>query len=285
MNQTTTKEKTKQLTFNDFSTIESLRNNTNVKMKYHFNGEDFTFESDEYFYEWCHRADITVKQESAEYLDKETKIYYQNPNAAFYEELETFFHVLPNTIKSIKENSIKFLIDELIKFYKADYPTNIPNVQKEWRDYADKMLSLIDFYKGKIYKEDLEIYKIENKRSIFHLKIKLSVNAKNILKIVMGSYPKRFQNYFNKLADNAFLNYFLKNTELYDSIELAALRNVNDMILENEYFGPQEISPEDAYENYKDVCLGEMGNADWIAFVKSCHSLYNYINPRTNKNK
>jgi hypothetical protein len=285
MNQTTTKEKTKQLTYNDFATIESLRYNKNVKMKYHYNGEDFTFESDEYFYEWCHRADITVKQESAEYLDKETKIYYQNPNACFYEELETFFHVLPNTIKSIKENSIKFLIDELIKFYKSDYPTNIPNVQKEWRDYGDKMLSLIDFYKGKIFENDTQIHKIETDRSIFHLKIKLSVNAKNILKIVMGSYPKRFQNHFNTLKDNAFLNYFWNNTEMYDSIELAALRNVNDMILENEFFGQQEISPEEAYENYKDVCLGEMGNADWIAFVKSCHSLYNYINPRTNKNK
>jgi hypothetical protein len=285
MNQTTTKKETKQLTFNDFSTIESLRYNKNVKMKYHYNGEDFTFESDEFFYEWCHRADITVKQESAEYLDKETNIYYNNGCSPYYEELPTFFHVLPNTIKSIKENSIRFFIHQLIKFYQADYPTNIPNIQQEWRDYAEKMLNLIDFYKKKITKNDVQIHKIETEKSIFYLKIKLSVNVKNILKILLGSYPRRFKNHFNTLADNAFLNYFWKNTEMYDFAELAALRNLNELILESDDFGRIEISPERAYENYKDVCLGEMGNADWIAFVKSCHSNYNYINPRTNKNK
>ena len=101
----------------------------------------------------------------------------------------------------------------------------------------------------------------------------------------MGSYPKRFQNYFNTLKDNAFLTYFWVNTPIYDDAELEALRNLNELILERENFGPQEISPEEAYENYRDVCLGEKGHADWIAFVDCCHSNYNYINPRNNKNK
>ena len=285
MKKTLTKQQTKQINVDDFCEIDALKIYKDIKMKYHFNGEDFTFESDEFFYEWCHRADITIKKESAQYLDKETKILYENPNAPFYEELDTFFHVLPNTIKSIKENCLKFFISELIKFYEADFPTNSPSIQQEWRDYGNKMLNLIHFYKGKIYKEDVEIYKIENKRSIFHLKIKLSVNVKNILKILMGSYPKRFQNYFNTLPDNAFLNYFWVNTPMYDDAELEALRNLNDLIVERENFGPVEISPEEAYANYRDVCLGEKGDADWIGFVQSCHSNYNYIDPRTNKNK
>jgi hypothetical protein len=282
---TLTKQETKQINLDDFCEIDALKIYKDIKMKYYFNGEDFTFESDEFFYEWVHDADYTIKEQCAQYFQRNTNILIENTHAPFYEELDTFFHVLPNTIKSIKENCLKFFIAELIKFYEADFPTNSASIQQEWRDYGDKMLSLIDFYKGGIYKEDVEIYKIENKRSIFNLKIKLSVNAKNILKIVIGSYPKRFQNHFNTLPHNAFLTYFWVNTPMYDDAELEALRNLNELILERENFGPVEISPEEAYANYRDLCLGEKGDSDWIAFVNACHSNYNYIDPRTNKNK
>ena len=279
------KTEIKKPTLDDFCEIDALKIYKNIKMKYYYNGEHFTFESDQFFYEWCHDSDYKVKEQCAQYFQKNTNILIENTYAPFYEELDTFFHVLPNTIKSIKENCLKFFIAELIKFYEADFPTNSHSIKQEWRDYADKMLNLIHFYKGKMYKEDVQIHKIETDRSIFHLKIKLSVNAKSILKILMGSYPKRFQNYFNTLPNNAFLSYFWKNTPMYDDAELEALRNLNELILERENFGPIEISPEEAYANYRDVCLGEKGDSDWIAFVHCCHSNYNYIDPRTNKNK